>query len=118
MCRCTARLQSLTNGQCSEHQKSLQLPTTLVVLEHGDERAADGEARAVERVAEARLERLALGVHLGGAVAQLHAARLEVAAVGARGDLAELLLAGEPHLDVVAHAREKPMSPEQSSTLR
>merc|ERR1719231_2119258 len=77
----------------------------LVVLKDGDECAADGEARAVERVAEARLQRLALVVQAGGSVAQPHAARLEVAAVGARRDLAELLLAGQPHLDIIAHAR-------------
>ena len=47
----------------------------LVVLQHRHQRAADREARAVERVDEAR----ALAA-LGAGSARLHAPRLEVAA--------------------------------------
>src|SRR5262249_38311504 len=67
----------------------------LVVLEHGDERASDREAGAVERVHEARvLAALRL-------VAGIHAPRLEVAAHRARRNLAVSVLARQPHLDVV-----------------
>ena len=53
----------------------------LVVLQHGDQRAADREAGAVQRVHE-------LGLALRVAKARLHAPRLERFAVRARRDLA------------------------------
>src|SRR6185436_17780244 len=74
----------------------------LAVLEHGDERAADGEARAVERVQQ---RRLAASIWTMRAVAQVGAARLEVLAVAARGDLAIRVLPRQPHLDVVGLRR-------------
>src|SRR6185295_15941215 len=67
----------------------------LVVLEDGDERPADGEARAVERVEEARL------AAVRGAVAEVGAPGLEVGAVRAGGDLAVGVLAGEPDFEIV-----------------
>ena len=54
----------------------------LVVLHHRDQRAADGDAGAVERVHELGLAGLRI------APARLHAARLEIGAVRARRDLA------------------------------
>ncbi len=67
----------------------------LVVLEDRDERAADGESRAVQRVHELRLTRF------GIAPARLHAPRLKRFAVAARRDLAVLALPRQPDLEVV-----------------
>src|SRR4051795_8873802 len=53
----------------------------LIGLHHGDQRAADRDARAVERMHEVRRAPL-------GTVARIHAPRLEVAAVRARRNLA------------------------------
>src|SRR5262245_62064596 len=57
-----------------------------IVLDQGDHGAADGETGTVERVDEAR------AFFVGLAEARLHAPRLEIAAVGAAGDLAILPL--------------------------
>src|SRR6202012_1223714 len=65
------------------------------LLEDGDEGAPHGERGAVQGVEEARL---GLGL---GAVADLGAAGLEIAEVGAARDLAVEALAGEPGLEVV-----------------
>src|SRR5690606_22628654 len=70
----------------------------LIVFENGDQRAADGEARAVQRVDE-------LGLAFFVAEARVHAARLEIAAVRDRADLAVLALAWEPDLEVIGFAR-------------
>ena len=74
----------------------------LVVLQDGDQRAADGEAGAVEGMDEAVV------LAALGAVARVHAPRLEVAANGTGGDLAVGVLPRQPHLDVVGLARRKP----------
>src|SRR6185369_11976043 len=76
----------------------------LVVLQHRDQGAADGEARAVERVHEARSPLSTIWA-LAGPEARVHAARLVVAAVGAARDLAIAALARQPDLDVVGLAR-------------
>ncbi len=73
----------------------------LVVLQHGDERAAHRHARAVQRVDEAGRLRA------GGPVAGLHAARLEVAAGRAGRDLAERPLPRQPDFEVVGLARRE-----------
>src|SRR5581483_8770581 len=69
----------------------------LVVLENRNYRAADREARSVQRVNEFGLARA------GGAGAELDvgAARLERLGVAARRDLAEPVAARQPDLDVV-----------------
>ena len=72
----------------------------LVVLEHRDQRPADGKAGAVERVHQLRL---ALRV----AKARLHAPRLERFAIGARRDLAIVLLARQPHFEIVGLGRRR-----------
>ena len=70
----------------------------LIVLEHRDQRPADGDTRAVERMDEAgRL--LARGT-----VARVHAPCLEVAADRAARNLAIGLLARQPDLDVIGLA--------------
>ena len=71
----------------------------LIILQDGDQRAADGDARAVQRMDEA-------GV-LGAlrAVARIHAAGLEVAAHRAGGNLAIGPLPRQPDLDVVGLLR-------------
>src|SRR5690606_1063697 len=71
----------------------------LKILEDRDQSAAHGEARAVQGVHEAGLP-LVLG-----AKTRAHAPRLEVAAVGAAGDLAIAPLPRQPDLDVVGLAR-------------
>src|SRR5260221_11861763 len=71
----------------------------LIVLDHRDQRAPDRQSGAVERMNEA------------GALlslrpdTRLHAARLDVAAIGAARDLAIGLLSQQPNLDVVGLAR-------------
>src|SRR6185437_15545580 len=82
--------------RCGKNDRAVGL---LVIFEHGDERAPNSEARAVERVDEARaLARL-------GPEARIHAPRLILAAIGAAGDLAIGVLAGQPDLDVIGLAR-------------
>src|SRR5215472_3175604 len=73
----------------------------LIVLEHGDERATDREAGAVEGVHEAG------PLPFFGTESRLHAPRLELAAVGAARNLAIGILAGQPDLDVIGLARGK-----------
>src|SRR5271155_1729190 len=67
----------------------------LVVFHHRDPCAADRQAAAVEGVDEVRL---AAGL---GFVADASAARLEGLAVGAAGNFAKFLGAGQPDFDVV-----------------
>src|SRR5690606_16835694 len=71
----------------------------LILLEDRDHRPAHREPRTVEG-----MEQLGL-LALGGAMADLRAPRLEVAAVRAAGNLAILLLTGKPDLEVVGLAR-------------
>src|SRR5262249_37155680 len=71
----------------------------LVLLEDGDERPADGQARAVQRMDEARL-RLRFGP-----IANLRTPRLVITEVRAARDLAIEVLAREPHLEVVCLLR-------------
>ena len=66
----------------------------LVILENGNERAADGEAGAVQRVQR-------LGLALFVPEARVHAARLERLEIGAGGNFAVGALARQPDLDVV-----------------
>src|SRR5215467_237929 len=73
----------------------------LVGLHHRDQRAADGDAGAVERVHEARL-----AVVLA-AEARVHAPGLELAAQRARGNLPVHVLPGQPDLDIVGLLRGK-----------
>src|SRR5947208_9153933 len=68
----------------------------LVVLQHGDDGAADGEAGAVQGVAEVRL---ATALRLE---ADVDAATAEVGVVRAGRDLAVLALSRQPDLEVVA----------------
>src|SRR5690348_11854264 len=84
--------------RCGNGDRSILL---LIVLEDGDQGAPDREARAVQRVNEARalLARLA--------PARLHAPRLELAAVRAARDLAIGILARQPDLDVVGLLRRE-----------
>src|SRR6202163_1923838 len=67
----------------------------LEVLQNGDERPADGEPRAVQRVHELGLPAPA------GTELDVRAARLKRFGVAARGNLTVRLLARQPHLDVV-----------------
>src|SRR5579885_664179 len=73
--------------------------TLLIVLEYRNQRAPDREPGAVERVHEPR------PLPFRGPEPRLHAARLEVAAVGAAGDLAIGALTGQPNLDVIGLTR-------------
>src|SRR5437763_6033344 len=66
----------------------------LVVLQDRDQRAADREARAIQRMD-------VLGLSLVVAEAGLHAPRLEGLHVGARRNLAIGVLAWQPDLEVV-----------------
>src|ERR1700722_10962203 len=76
-------------------------PVTLLVgLHHGDQRAADRDARAVQCVHVANAA--VLGAH-----ARVHAARLELAAHRAGRNLAKHVLARQPDLDVVGLLRRK-----------
>src|SRR5579871_2001706 len=72
----------------------------LIGLHHGDERAADRDARAVERVHGANAAVLAT-------VTRVHAARLEIAAHRAGRDLAKEVLPRQPDLDVVGLLRRE-----------
>src|SRR5262249_1430004 len=72
----------------------------LISLRHGDQRAADRDARAVERVHVANLAVLA-------AIARVHAARLELAADRAARDFPIGPLPRQPDLDVVGLLRGK-----------
>src|SRR6185312_21974 len=76
----------------------------LVVLQDRDQRAADREARAVQRVHEARAPLPTIRALLGP-VTRIHAPQLVVAAVGAARDLAIAALARQPDLDVIGLAR-------------
>src|SRR6185437_11451828 len=76
----------------------------LVVLQDRDQRAADREARAVQRVHEARAPLPAIRALLGP-ITRIHAARLVIAAVGAARDLAVASLPRQPDLDVEGLAR-------------
>ena len=67
----------------------------LVVLDDRDDRPADRDRCSVQRVHVPR--RLALG----GPLADVEAAGLEVGRVGGRGELAEAALPGQPGLEVV-----------------
>src|SRR5438874_11378154 len=80
----------------------------LIVLQHGDERAADREAGAVERVTELGL------AAAGGLVADVGAAAAEISIGGARRDLAIPVLPRQPHLDVVALGRAEADVPRAS----
>src|SRR5205807_2961789 len=71
----------------------------LVVLEHRDQGAADGEARAVQGVHEAR------SFTFLGPIARAHAAGLVVAAVRAARDLAIGVLSRQPDFYVESLAR-------------
>src|SRR5438552_12274658 len=72
----------------------------LVILHHGDQRAADREPGTVQRMHQPRL---ALCV----AEARLHAPRLKSLAIRARRDLAVLALPRQPDLEIVSlRARE------------
>src|ERR1043165_9187222 len=84
-----------------QHVGHRDAPALLLVgLHHGDQGAADRDARAVERVHEARAPALR-------AAARIHAPRLEVAAVRAGRDLAVGPLPRQPHLDVVGLLRRE-----------
>src|SRR3546814_11472685 len=85
----------------------------LVVLQDGDQRAADREAGAIQGVDEARplLARLA--------EAPLHPPRLELAAIGAARNLAIGALSRQPDLDVQALLRaEAHIDGQQRDTAR
>src|SRR5579863_9149945 len=71
----------------------------LVILEQGDECAADGKARAVESMDEAR------SLPFAGPEPRLHPPRLELAAIGAARDLAVGPLPRQPYLDVIGLPR-------------
>src|SRR5215204_3281594 len=73
----------------------------LVRLHHRDQRAADGDTGAVEGVDEANFAILFRAIACG------HAARLEIAAHRAGGNLAKSLLSRQPDLDVVGLLRGK-----------
>src|SRR3954471_24139422 len=72
----------------------------LIGLHHGDQRTADRNTRAVERMHKAR--RAAFRP-----AARIHAPRLEVAAVRAGGNLAVHALPRQPHLDVIGLLRRE-----------
>ena len=73
----------------------------LIVLHDRHQRAADREARAVQRMHETR------ALLAGPAAARVHAPRLEVAAVGTGADLPVHVLRRQPDLDVVGLARRE-----------
>src|SRR6266568_1396779 len=70
----------------------------LIVLHDRNQRTPDGEPRSVERVNELRLAFLV-------AEARLHASRLKRLEVRARRNLAVIVVAGKPHLDIVGLGR-------------
>src|SRR5215470_9028952 len=71
----------------------------LVVFKNRDQRATDGQTRAVEGVTELGLFTLC------GPEANLRSPRLEIPAVGAGADFAINVLAGQPDLYVVCLCR-------------
>src|SRR5438552_657801 len=73
----------------------------LIVLQNRNDRAAERQARAVERVYEAC-------PFLRGAIADVRAPRLEIEEVRARRDLAICLLPGQPNLEVVRFRAGEP----------
>src|SRR5450756_1087508 len=73
----------------------------LIVLQHGDQSAADRDAGAVEGVQVAYL------TAFPGAVARAHTARLELAADRAGGNFPVSPLPRQPHLDVVGLLRSE-----------
>src|SRR5437763_4226038 len=83
--------------QCLGHRDGAV--TLLVILEHSDQRATDREARSVERMHEAR------PLPFRRPKARLHAAGLQLAAIGAARDLAIGVLARQPDPDAVGLAR-------------
>src|SRR6185437_9937385 len=72
---------------------------TLIVLKHGDEGAADRETGAVQGVHEA------YALPFFRPEARLHAAGLELAAIGAARYLAIGVLPGQPDLEIISLAR-------------
>src|SRR5215831_9168405 len=72
----------------------------LIGLQHSNERAADRDARAVQRMDVAHLAILR-------PVARVHAAGLKLAADRAGRNLAIGVLTGKPHLDVIGLLRRK-----------
>src|SRR5580704_14292293 len=73
----------------------------LIILHHRNQRAADGHARAVERVDVTHVPALF------GAITRAHPARLKFPAHRARGNLAEHVLPGQPDFDVIGLLRGK-----------
>src|SRR5258708_4049204 len=73
----------------------------LIILHHRNQRAADRNARAVERMNVTHV------AALFGAITRTHAARLEFPAHRARGNLAEHVLPGQPDFDVIGLLRGK-----------
>src|SRR5690606_23069330 len=71
----------------------------LIVLEHGHQGTANSETGTIDGVQEFRLA--------GDGIAPtcLHATRLEVTEVAARGNLAVGVLARQPHFEIVGLAR-------------
>src|SRR3569833_341299 len=74
----------------------------LIVLHDRDQRAAHGETRAIQGMHELGL------AGLGIAPSRLQTPRLKILEVAARGDLAILLLARQPHLEVVGLGGREP----------
>src|SRR4051812_25927911 len=71
----------------------------LIILEHRDQRAPDCQAGAVEGV------NMAQPAAAARPVAGFHAPRLEIAAYRAARYFAIGILTGEPHFEIVGHAR-------------
>ena len=87
----------------------------LVVFEHGDERAADRNARAIERMDEARV------LCVGRLAARIHPTRLEIAADRAGGDFAETPPSPCPGSQTSmswVFCEVKPMSPVHKTIVR
>src|SRR6267378_5250149 len=72
----------------------------LIVLHDSNQRTPDGEPRSVERVHK-------LGLPFLISEARLHAPRLERLEVRARRNLAVVVVAGKPHLDIVGLGRRE-----------
>src|SRR6516164_4088879 len=98
-------LRRAGNGREPTHVRAQRLGDghgailVLVILKNGNQRAADGEAGAVQGVHEAR------ALALIGTIARVHAPGLEVAAVRAARNLAIGVLTRKPDLDVEGLAR-------------
>src|ERR1700732_4940103 len=86
------------DAQCLRHGDGTVF--VLIIFQYSNQRAADGDARTVERMDKA-------GFAISSSVARLHSARLEIAADGNGRNFAVAVLPRQPDLDVIGFLRGK-----------